>query len=79
VSKAQAVKLILRAEHGGTYTPPVATSPPYADVPLSHPEVDWVSQAKTEGVTNGCGDGTNFCPGELLTHKGFLKMLDGVF
>lgn len=79
VTKAQAAKLILRAEHGGAYDPPVAMEPaPYTDVPLSHPDVDWIAQAKVEGITTGC-DATNYCPNEVLTQKGFLNMLSGVF
>jgi hypothetical protein len=73
------VKLILRAEHGGDHVPPKSDVQLFDDVPLSHADVDWINQAEKEGITTGCGDGSNFCPDSGLTHKGFLKMLDGAF
>lgn len=80
MTKTQAVKLILRAKYGGAHVPPPwVGGSPYPDVPPSHPDLDWIAQAETEGVTAGCGDGSHFCPGEVLTGKGFLKMLDGAF
>ena len=78
VTKVQAPKLILRAEHGGSYMPPAASAPPYIDVPLTHPDVDWIARAKAEGITTGCS-ATMYCPDEVLTEQGFLKMLDGAF
>ncbi len=81
VDKVQAVKLILKSAHRDTsaYKPPLASAAPYADVPMSDPDVDWIAQAKVENITNGCGDGSNFCQGEILTEAGFQTMLDGAF
>ena len=79
VTKIQAVKLILRAKHGGSHIPPGASTYLFDDVPFDHPDVDWIYQAETEEITTGCGDGSNFCPDSVLTEKGFQKMLDGAF
>lgn len=79
MTRTQAVKLVLRAEHGGTYNPPTTGPAPYTDVPLSHPDVHWIRQAKAEGITTGCDNGTNFCPDEVLTQRGLLKMLGGAY
>ena len=54
-------------------------APLYGDVPLSHADADWIYVAQDQGITTGCGDGSNFCPNAVLTRAGFEKMLDGAF
>lgn len=76
VTKGQAVKLILKAA-GETANSPV--DPLYADVPITHTDAGWIDRANELGVTTGCGDGSNFCPEEVLTEQGFQQMADGVF
>jgi hypothetical protein len=39
-----------------------ATTSMFADVPDDHIFVDDINWMKTAGVTQGCGDGTNYCP-----------------
>ena len=35
----------------------------FADVPTDHWAAGFIERIATEGVTSGCGDGTNYCPG----------------
>ena len=80
MTKTEAVKLILRTKHGGGLTPPApAPAPLYADVPTDHDDADWIYTAQDQGITTGCGDGSNFCPDEVQTRAGFDGMLDRVF
>jgi hypothetical protein len=39
----------------------------FADVPDDHIFVDDINWMKTAGVTQGCGDGTNYCPQDDVT------------
>ena len=63
VRRDQMAVLLLKAEHGSSYTPP-ACAPPgiYADVPCPGAFSDWIEQLAAENVTGGCGSG-NYCPG----------------
>ncbi len=44
-----------------------ATTSMFADVPNDHIFVDHINWMKTAGITNGCGDGTNYCPNDDVT------------
>ncbi len=44
-----------------------ATTSMFADVPDDHMFVDDINWMKTAGITNGCGDGTNYCPNGNVT------------
>jgi len=44
-----------------------ATVSMFADVPDNHIFVEDINWMKTAGVTNGCGDGTNYCPNDNVT------------
>jgi hypothetical protein len=66
-TRAQMAVFILKGEHGGTYTPPACSATIFADVPCpGGPNVDWVNQLSTEGITGGCGGG-NYCPGNPIS------------
>jgi len=67
VTRAQMAVFVLRAEHGGTYTPPaVGTSTGFADVPTTHWAAAWIKQFAAEGITTGCTAG-NYCPDNNVT------------
>ena len=62
VTRDQMAVLLLRAEHGSSYTPPdVGTSTGFADVPTNYWAAAWIKQLVAEGISGGCGGG-NFCP-----------------
>ena len=44
-----------------------ATTSLFADVPNDHIFVNDINWMKTAGITNGCGDGTNYCPNDDVT------------
>jgi len=44
-----------------------ATTSMFADVPNDHIFVNDINWMKTAGITNGCGDGTNYCPNDNVT------------
>jgi hypothetical protein len=58
---------VLRALHGGGYSPPPATHT-FADVPVPGKEwmEPWIDQFAAEGITTGCGGG-NYCPENNVT------------
>jgi len=67
VTRAEMAVFILRAEHGGTYTPPaVGADTGFGDVPTTHWAAAWIKQLATEGITGGCGGG-NYCPDSNVT------------
>jgi hypothetical protein len=51
---------LLKAEHGGSYVPPLCTGV-FGDVACPSLFAAWVEQLAAEGVTAGCGGG-NYCP-----------------
>ena len=61
VTRDQMAVFLLRAKHGGSYTPPTATGSMFGDVPLGYWADKWIEQLATEGITGGCGGG-NYCP-----------------
>jgi hypothetical protein len=65
VTRAQMAAFLLRARHGGGYTPPPATGV-FADVPASDPFAPFIEQLAAEGITQGCGGG-NYCPRQPVT------------
>jgi hypothetical protein len=67
VTRAQMAIFLLRAEHGGSYTPPaVGTSTGFSDVSTSYWAAAWIKQLAAEGITSGCGNG-NFCPDQFVS------------
>ena len=63
VTRAQMAVLLLKAEHGPSYTPPACTGL-FPDVPCTPTPAfaaDWIEQLFNEGITGGCGGG-DYCP-----------------
>jgi len=56
---------LLRARHGGAYTPPPATGTLFTDVPASYWAAAWIEQLAAEGITNGCAPNL-YCPDRLV-------------
>ena len=75
VTKEQLAKILLKAKHGSTYVPPVASGSLFTDVSSGSFDVDWIEALSTEGITERC-DATNFCPKEAVTVEGFENMLN---
>ena len=76
LTRAQAAVILLRAKHGGSYTPPSFTTPSFTDVPASHWAYPWIEQLKAEGITGGCnGTTTSFCPDAGVTRAEFAILL----
>jgi len=63
VTRAQMAVLLLKAEHGPSYTPPACAGlfPDVACTPAPAFAADWIEQLFNEGITGGCGGG-NYCP-----------------
>jgi hypothetical protein len=61
VTRAQMAVLLLKAQHGSSYLPPVCTGL-FQDVPCPSQFADWIEQLFHESVTGGCGAG-DYCPG----------------
>ena len=78
VTRAQMAVFLLKAEHGSDYTPPPCTGH-FADVDCPSAFADWIEQLAAENITAGCGDGTNYCPGDPVTRAadGRLPAQDG--
>ncbi len=68
VTRAQMAVFLLKAEHGSVYTPPPCTGH-FGDVGCPSAFADWIEQLAAENITAGCGDGTNYCPGDSVTRQ----------
>jgi glucose/arabinose dehydrogenase len=66
-TRAEMAVFLLRALHGGGYSPPPASGV-FADVPVPGKEwmEPWIIQFYNEGITTGCGGG-NYCPENNVT------------
>jgi hypothetical protein len=78
LSRAEMAVFLLRAKHGGSYTPPPATGTRFEDVPASYWAAAWIEQLATEGVSLGC-TATRFCPGNLVTRAEMAVFLTRSF
>ena len=58
--------LLLMAEHGPAYAPPVSTGSVFTDVPVDHWAGDFIEALAAEGITAGCGGG-KYCPDDPIT------------
>ena len=81
VKRSEMAVFLLRGEHTGTYTPPVATTAPFTDVPLSYWAVNWIKQLAVEGITTGCNPPTNtqYCPENNVTRAEMAVFLVRTF
>ena len=68
VTRAQMAVFLLKALHGSSYVPPVATGTVFNDIPASYWAAAWIEQFYAEGITSGCGNG-NFCPEKVSTTR----------
>ncbi len=72
---------ILRAIHGGSYSPP-ATSGIFADMPVTGLEwmESWVDEFYNEGITTGCGTSPLiYCPTNDVTRAEMAVFIDRAF
>ncbi len=77
VTRAQMAVFLLRARHGGGYSPPPATGV-FGDVDPGYWAAAWIEQLAAEGVTSGCGGG-DFCPTALVTRAQMAVFLSRTF
>lgn len=47
----------------------------FGDVPDDHAHADSIAWADENGITTGCGDGTNFCPADPVTRAQMVSFL----
>jgi hypothetical protein len=74
VTRAEMAVFLLRAKHGGSYTPPTSTHE-FSDMPVAGKEwmEAWVDQFYREGITTGCSADNSqtpprqFCPEREVT------------
>jgi outer membrane protein assembly factor BamB len=67
VDRGQMAVFLLRAKHGPSYQPPLATGM-FQDVPTHHPFAQWIEQLAREGITSGCNTApARYCPGAPVT------------
>ena len=59
--------------------PAPATSTRFADVDASHPRAAFIERFAEIGVTQGCGDGTNFCPDAQVTRAHMAAFLSRAY
>ncbi len=80
VTRLSMAYILLRGEHGGTYTPPAAncTSFPFTDVSCPSTDADFVSELVTEGITAGCTS-TMYCPTNPVTRVQMAVFLTATF
>jgi hypothetical protein len=68
VTRAEMAAFLLRAKHGPGWVPPQPAQQLFADVPLTHPMVRWITALAAEGLTTGCATGpTRYCPDQVVT------------
>jgi hypothetical protein len=79
VTRAEMAVFVLRALHGGGYSPPAATHT-FADVPVTGKEwmEPWIDQFAAEGITTGCGGG-NYCPENNVTRAEMAVFIDRAY
>jgi ELWxxDGT repeat protein len=78
VARAEMAIFLLRARHGGSYTPPPATGTRFTDVPVSYWAAAWIEQLAAEGITNGC-DVNLYCPNKTVGRAEMAVFLGRAF
>jgi parallel beta-helix repeat protein len=73
--RRQMAVFLLKAKYGLCYTPPPCTIQVFDDVPCSSGFAPWINQLVAEGVTGGCGDGTNYCPTDPVLRQQMAALL----
>ena len=77
VTRAEMAVFLLKAIHGGTYTPPTAAIGAFPDI-SGHWAEDWITQLAAEGITLGYPDGT-FQPDWTVTRAEMAVFLVNTF
>ncbi len=78
VNRAQMAVMLLKAKHGGSYTPPALDgSHPFTDVGGHWAEI-WIEQLYDEGITAGYPDGT-YRPGDSVNRAQMAVFLVATF
>jgi glucose/arabinose dehydrogenase len=78
VGRGAMAVFLLRTLEGPSYTPPVCTTPTFADVPCSNPLAPWVDEIAARGITAGCGGG-NYCPNSPVSRGQMAVFLSVTF
>ena len=79
VTRAQMAIFLLRARHGGSYTPPpVGSGTGFSDVPATHWAAAWIVALAAEGITSGCAAGA-YCPDDPVTRAQMAVFLARTF
>ncbi len=81
VTRQEMAVFILRALHGGSYSPPV-TSGIFADMPVPGDEwmESWVDEFYNEGITTGCATSPlRYCPTNNVTRAEMAVFIDRAF
>ena len=74
VLRGEVARVLLRAKHLASYTPPAANGLAFADVAVDYPEAAWIEQLAAEGITQGC-DANNYCPAQVVTREQLAVLL----
>ena len=79
VSKAAMAVFLLRAIHGGNYTPPPATGI-FTDVNVNQWYAPWIEQLYREDITEGCSSNPlMYCPDKIVSRAAMALFLDRTF
>lgn len=78
LNRAEMAVFLLRAKHGGAYTPPAATGTVFADVPVNYWAASWIEQLAAEGITTGCAPGL-YCPEAPVSRAQMAAFLTRTF
>jgi hypothetical protein len=80
LSRAEIATFLLRANHGGSYTPPPATGTLFTDVSSTYWAASWIEQLFRQGLTTGCATNpARYCPTTLLTTTELSSLLGRQF
>jgi uncharacterized repeat protein (TIGR03803 family) len=74
IPRENAAVFLLKAEHGGSYVPPVCHGV-FQDVTCPSTYADWIEQLAAEGISGGCGNG-NYCPDANTTRGQMAAFLE---
>ena len=80
VTREQMAVFIIRAKHGGTYSPPAVTGAVFSDVPADHWAASFIKQLYDEGITTGCAwVPGGYCPGDNVTREQMAVFIGKAF
>jgi len=80
VTREQMAVFLIRATHGGTYSPPAVTAPVFTDVPADHWAAAYIKQFYDEGITIGCAwVPGGYCPGDNVTREQMAVFIGRAF